>query len=394
MITLATSIQNSKIYFKYQKLVLLLIKVALYNKELTKDEFDSEAFYKGFAVRHSTFEKDATTHLFRDGHKELTPGEYLLPFETLYLRVDVPEGYTMQDYVFDEIEQSWKPNTPKSYICPEHDFHIIAMGEQMKVIKNWSPLASISTFGFRATDNQIEFAGSTDGGTMSYILDDTDVTKFTIEYTNTAGEGNVYLIIGDRQYDVISGQLQTYSVSGSVKLEFLNMEEMNNKDSAFLFSTKLKKESSGSILMSEYKYLGNSNSYLDELLANNGGVREPIWGTTKKNVSLEGYTYGKQSNNIYILNCQNGTNSLYACSNKPTVLTVGTGPTKEVQEVTVAFGGYFDAVKEAPATNTLNGCMNMFIAFSSALTEDKIRILSKAVWDFDEACGRHNDFAQ
>lgn len=203
-------------------------KVALYNKELTKDEFDSEAFHKGFAVRHSTFEKNASTHLFRDGHKELTPGEYLLPFETLYLRVDVPEGYAMQDYVFDEIEQSWKPNTPKSYICPEHDFHIIAMGEQMKVIKNWSPLASISTFGFKATDNQVEFAGSTDGGTMSYILDDTDVTKFTIEYTNTAGEGNVYLMIGDRQYDVISGQPQTYSVSGSVKLEFLNMEEINN----------------------------------------------------------------------------------------------------------------------------------------------------------------------
>lgn len=203
-------------------------KVALYNKELTKDEFDSEAFHKGFAVRHSTFEKNASTHLFRDGHKELTPGEYLLPFETLYLRVDVPEGYTMQDYVFDEIEQSWKPNTPKSYICPEHDFHIIAMGEQMKVIKNWSPLASISTFGFRATDNQVEFAGSTDGGTMSYILDDTDVTKFTIEYTNTAGEGNVYLIIGDRQYDVISGQPQTYSVSGAVKLDFLNMEEVAN----------------------------------------------------------------------------------------------------------------------------------------------------------------------
>lgn len=60
------------------------------------------------------------------------------------------------------------------------------MGEQLKVIKNWSPLASISTFGFRATDNQIEFAGSTDGGTMTYILDDTDITKFT-EVTNFSG---------------------------------------------------------------------------------------------------------------------------------------------------------------------------------------------------------------
>lgn len=160
--------------------------------------------------------------------RNLLPGNIYCHFETLYLRVDVPEGYTMQDYVFDGVEQSWKPNTPKAYTCPEYDFHIIAMGEQVKVIKNWSPLTSISTFGFRATDNQIEFAGSTDGGTMSYILDDTDITKFTIEYTNTAGEGNVYLMIGDKQYDVISGQLQTYSVSGSVKLEFLNMEEINN----------------------------------------------------------------------------------------------------------------------------------------------------------------------
>lgn len=35
-------------------------------------------------------------------------------------------------------------------------------------------------------------------------------------------------MIGNKQYDVISGQLQTYSVSGSVKLEFLNIEEINN----------------------------------------------------------------------------------------------------------------------------------------------------------------------
>ena len=203
-------------------------KIALYNRELNKDEFDSEAFHKGFAVRHSTFEKNATTHLFRDGHKELVPGEYLLPFENLYLRVDVPEGHTMQNYVFDEVEQTWKPNTPKAYVCPEYDFHIIVMGEQMKTIKNWSPLASISTFNFKATDNQIQFAGSTDGGTMKYILDDTDVTKFTIEYTNTTGEGNVYLMIDDKQYDVISGQPQTYSVSGSVTLDFLNMKDVTN----------------------------------------------------------------------------------------------------------------------------------------------------------------------
>lgn len=60
------------------------------------------------------------------------------------------------------------------------------------------------------------------------LKDDTDVTKFTIEYTNTTGEGNVYLMIDDKQYDVINGQPQTHSVSGSVKLEFLNIKEVIN----------------------------------------------------------------------------------------------------------------------------------------------------------------------
>ena len=56
-----------------------------------------------------------------------------------------------------------------------------------------------------------------------------DLTKvLTSTPTFTAGKGNVYLIIGDRQYDVISGQPQTYSVSGAVKLDFLNMEEVAN----------------------------------------------------------------------------------------------------------------------------------------------------------------------
>ena len=36
------------------------------------------------------------------------------------------------------------------------------------------------------------------------------------------------LIIGDRQYYIINGQPQMYSVSDSVKLEFLNMEEIIN----------------------------------------------------------------------------------------------------------------------------------------------------------------------
>lgn len=213
-------------------------KIALYNRELTKDEFDSEAFVKGFAIRHSVFEKNASVHVFRDGHKELVPGEYLLPFETIYIRVDADENHIITDFVLDEIEQTWKPNTPKTYKCAEHDFHIIAMAEQLKVIKNWTALTSISTFNFEAIDNQIDFAGTTDGGTMKYILDD-KITKFTIDYKNSAGTGTIHLVIKDKQYDVVSGQIQTYSVDGDVTLEFLNMEDVTNFAGTIKFSNVL-----------------------------------------------------------------------------------------------------------------------------------------------------------
>lgn len=213
-------------------------KIALYNRELTKDEFDSEAFAKGFAIRHSVFEKNASVHVFRDGHKELVPGEYLLPFETIYIRVDANENHTITDFVLDEVEQTWKPNTPKAYKCAEHDFHIIAMAEQLKVIKNWTALTSISTFNFEAIGNQIDFAGTTDGGTMKYILDD-KITKFTIDYKNSAGTGTIHLVIKDKQYDVVSGQIQTYSVDGDVTLEFLNMEDVTNFAGTIKFSNVL-----------------------------------------------------------------------------------------------------------------------------------------------------------
>lgn len=213
-------------------------KIALYNRELTKDEFDSEAFAKGFAIRHSVFEKNSSVHVFRDGHKELVPGEYLLPFETIYIRVDANENHIITDFVLDEIEQTWKPNTPKTYKCAEHDFHIIAMAEQLKVIKNWTAITSISTFNFKAIDNQIDFAGTTDGGTMKYILDD-KITKFTIDYKNSAGTGTIYLVIKDKQYDVVSGQVQTYSVDGDVSLEFFNMEDITNFAGTIKFSNVL-----------------------------------------------------------------------------------------------------------------------------------------------------------
>lgn len=72
--------------------------------EAYTEDFTTWVYNQNAGVANITSEKNASTHLFRDGHRELTSGEYLLPFETLYLRVDVPEGYTMQDYVFDGVE--------------------------------------------------------------------------------------------------------------------------------------------------------------------------------------------------------------------------------------------------------------------------------------------------
>ena len=212
-------------------------KLSLYSRNLIKDEYDDETFSKNFAVRYSTYTENASTHLFRESDKEIYPGEYLLPFETLYLRVDVEEGYILDNYVFDNVEYEWNKLNPVPFTIPEHDVYIIAMAHPERSIENWSAISSISTFGFLASKNKVEFSGSTDGGTMSYILDDTDVTKFTISYTNTVGEGAVYLVINDTQYEVISGQPQSYQLSGgSVRLDFFNLEEVVNFAGTISFS--------------------------------------------------------------------------------------------------------------------------------------------------------------
>ena len=85
---------------------------------------------------------------------------------------------------------------------------------------------------------------------------------------------------------------------------------------------------------------------------------------------------------------------MFVCSNSVALLSWKTGSTtsEDTTQASFAFGGYYDAVVEAPATDTLNGCMNMFIAFNSALTKEELQVVSKAVWDFDESCGRHIDF--
>ena len=182
------------------------------------------------------------------------------------------------------------------------------------------------------------------------------------------------------------------SLPGKAKGTELVIEDMNRISSSFLFSIKVFSPRQG-VVMSSY---GNNipPSIINRLSMNNGGYKFFSWDTTNKNENIEGYSYKKQSNNIYMVTMNNGTNSTFACSDSITLLEGSTDatPQSEATNATFALGGIYYAVQAAPASDTLNGTMNMFIAFNSALTKEEWKIVSKAVWDFDEACGRHIDF--
>lgn len=229
-------------------------KIALYNKELNKDEFDSEAFHKGFAVRHSTFEKDATTHLFRDGHKELTPGEYLLPFETLYLRVDVPEGYTMQDYVFDGVEQSWKPiqegqdngsitiHSLNEYISNSNVNQAINQIKQaeQQAISNFSSQKVSPEMLSESTKQLINASG---GGTITNLADDEDIESVgqdlkVLKFANRAYNPGIHVGMGYKilRRNIIDGKNILIIKENSDRCHYYN-GKWNKKDLAIGISS-------------------------------------------------------------------------------------------------------------------------------------------------------------
>lgn len=182
------------------------------------------------------------------------------------------------------------------------------------------------------------------------------------------------------------------NLPGKAKGTPLVIENMDKNNSSFLFSVKLKTSSPSRIISLGYGVI--NESIIGELFTNNGGFASPVWGIPNVNENLIGYSYNSQANNIYMVTMGGGTNSMFVCSNSDTLLSWKTGSTtsENTTQASFAFGSYYDSVVEAPATYTLNGCMNMFIAFNSALTEEELQVVSKAVWDFDEACGRHIDF--
>lgn len=178
----------------------------------------------------------------------------------------------------------------------------------------------------------------------------------------------------------------------------LVIENMDKTNSSFLFSAKLKRTKIATLIGENYVYIDSSGrhsySFISLLGTSNGGYNYPNWDTGIKNENVSGYSYQAQANNIYMVTLNKGTNSLFVCSNSDTLLTGGTDitPESEVTDASFAFGNFYAAQQAAPADDTLNGTMNMFIAFNSALTKEEWKIVSKAVWDFDEACGRHIDF--
>lgn len=185
------------------------------------------------------------------------------------------------------------------------------------------------------------------------------------------------------------------NLPGKAKGTPLVIENMDKNNSSFLFSIKLRISSSRKIIQKDYLYGGgNTMSIINALSTGKGGFNCPYWDTELVQESLAGYSNSAQSNNIYMVTMKGGTNSMFVCSNSDALLSWKTGSTtsEDTTQASFAFGGYYDAVAEAPATDTLNGCMNMFIAFNSALTKEELQVVSKAVWDFDEACGRHIDF--
>lgn len=186
------------------------------------------------------------------------------------------------------------------------------------------------------------------------------------------------------------------NLPGNAKGTPLVIENMDKNNSSFLFSIKFKLNiNSAIILQKDYLYNGgNTMSIISRLLNSNGGYQCPSWDTEKVEESLLGYTNKAQANNIYMVTMKGGTNHMFVCSDSDTLLSWKTGTTtsSDTTQASFAFGGFYAAEAEAPARSTLNGCMNMFIAFNSALTEEELQVVSKAVWDFDEACGRHINF--
>ena len=165
---------------------------------------------------------------------------------------------------------------------------------------------------------------------------------------------------------------------------------------AFFFSCKLYKQLVAGALINNGFVKDDENIVTAPLVNSNGGYQEPNWNTPKQSENIQGIdTKSKNSNSNYLLNIGNGKNKLWAWTADyiPVACREGdTDTSKSTNRAVFGLGGKFSAEAVAPAANTLNGCANMFMAFSKHLSDDEISGIAKAVYDFNQSCGRYIDF--
>lgn len=165
---------------------------------------------------------------------------------------------------------------------------------------------------------------------------------------------------------------------------------------AFFFSCKLHKQLVACALINSGFVPDKKNIVTASLVNSNGGYQEPNWNTPKQDEKVQGIdTKNKNSNSNYLLNIGNSKNKLWAWTADYTPVACREGDTDTSQSTSRAvfgLGGELFAEAVAPAQNTLNGCANMFMAFSKRLSDDEISKIAKAVYDFNQSCGRYVDF--
>lgn len=168
--------------------------------------------------------------------------------------------------------------------------------------------------------------------------------------------------------------------------------DLDYKNCAFFVSIKPFTAINNRIIIGK-SFTTTENSFLGNFRC--GGFSYLEWGTPSGSANFSDLRTTKNANISALVNLSEGENNLYCCSNDAEIEYVtkaNTDISQSSTQVSFAFGGIYRGVYEAPSPNTFNGCFNTFIAFKEKLTEDEIKIVTQAVWDFDKACGRHTDF--
>lgn len=132
------------------------------------------------------------------------------------------------------------------------------------------------------------------------------------------------------------------------------------------------------------------------LYNSNGGYTSPRWCTPLLSSGVEGFNAkNKNTNNNFLLNIKGGMNSLYAWNDNNDANFVSERETTTDETTTdavISLGCIFHANVEAPAQQTLNGCVNLFMVFNNNLSTDEIKVLNDAVYNLNQGLGRYIDF--